>query len=509
MSAPAFEYVVPEDPADVERPLPKACEDLFIGSGPGTSVVASYLAKTGRNIVILEEGPMRDTDSFGKYLSTDVFGRMYRTLGGYPVAGGPGTPPMVLLVARCKGGGTVVNGAVCYRTSEEVIAAWRDEVGLDMMAREVWGGYARAEARIGVTSMGHLHSDAVLKVKAAAEKLGWASHDVRRNTPGCVGASHCLTGCVHNAKQSMLLTYLKDAEADGAVVYSDTRVHTLAGDFGHVKHVRGVRAGKPFEIRAERVFLGAGALFSPFLLMKSGIRHLRSIGRHLTIHPSTRAYFLYDEPVHAYEGAFQSFAIHQFRNEGIHIISLFPPPNAFAASLPAMGRELREMLTRIPYMGIMGGLISDESEGRVHALPFLDAPLITYHMNKRDKQKLLRTIRLLGELGFAAGAREIYLPFNWRPPVKTQAELDAMLESRIAPHDFEITAQHPMGTCRMGYDEDLSVVREDGLVHGFDNLHVIDGSIVPTSIGVNPMLTILAVAEVIGQALVSDGPRAV
>ena len=75
------------------------------------------------------------------------------------------------------------------------------------------------------------------------------------------------------------------------------------------------------------------------------------------------------------------------------------------------------------------------------------------------------------------------------------------MASKIAPHDFEITAQHPLGTCRMGYDEDLSVVREDGRVHGFDNLYVVDSSVIPTSIGVNPMLTILAVAEVIGYVM--------
>jgi len=496
-----YEYIAPLDMWDHAHVLPRTCQDLFIGSGPGASVVSAYLAKSGRNVVVLEEGPARDEKAYSQYLAADAFGRMYRTLGGYPVLGGPGTPPMVLVVASCKGGGTVVNGAVCYRTSTDVIDHWKNEVGLDMMSREVWAGYERAEKRIGVTSMGELHSGAALKARAGAEMLGWAHHDVKRNTPGCKGASRCLQGCPNNAKQSMLLTYLKDAENAGAEVFSDTRVTRLEGGNGSVKVVRGVRNGKPFEIHAERVFLGAGALYSPFLMLKSGIRDLRAIGRHLTVHPTTRAYYVYDEPVNAYEGAFQSFAIHQFRNEGIHLINLFPTPNAFAASLPAVGSELRTMLNKIPNMGIMGGLISDESEGRVHALPFFESPFVTYNMNRTDKKKLLRTIGLLGKLGFASGAKEVYLPFNWRPSVKNEAELEAMLASEVAPHDFELTAQHPMGTCRMGYDEDLSVVREDGRVHGYDNLYVVDSSVIPSSIGVNPMLTILAVAEVIGQAL--------
>jgi choline dehydrogenase-like flavoprotein len=134
-------------------------------------------------------------------------------------------------------------------------------------------------------------------------------------------------------------------------------------------------------------------------------------------------------------------------------------------------------------------------------LPFLDAPVVTYTMTAADRQRLLRTIALLGELGFAAGARELYLPFNWRPPVKSPDELARALAEKVAPHDFELTAQHPLGTCRMGKNTDTSVVGEDGRVHDFDNLYVVDSSVVPTSIGVNPMLTVLAVAEVIGQAL--------
>jgi choline dehydrogenase-like flavoprotein len=370
------------------------------------------------------------------------------------------------------------------------------------LAREIWDGYARAEQRIGVTSMGELHSRSALKVREGAKKLGWAYHDVHRNTPGCRGTSRCLSGCVSDAKQSMLLTYLKDAEAHGAVCYADTQVTRLEGDFGTVKRVRGVRGSKPFVMEAERVFVAAGAVFTPFLLLKSGIKHLRAIGRHLTIHPSTRAYYVFDEPVNASLGAFQSFAVHEFRNEGIHLISLFPPPGAFAASLPAIGPELRTLLHQLPNIGIMGGLISDASEGRVLAAPLFQYPIVRYTMQPHDKQKLLRAIRLLGELGFAAGAKELYLPFNWRPPVKNHHELDKQLAEKIVATDFEITAQHPLGTCRMGYDEDLSVVREDGRVHGYDNLYVVDSSVIPTSIGVNPMLTVLAVAEVIGASLV-------
>ncbi len=495
----AASYGIPDE----SQPLPAQVQDLIVGTGPSGSVIASHLQRAGRQVVLLEEGPARVTEQFSKMTPSDVFGSMYRTLGGFPVLGGPETPPMVLVMARCKGGGTVVNGAVCYRTDEDVVDGWRKTLGLQHLTRELWRGYERAERRIGVTSMAELHSAAAIKARGGAQRLGWAHHDVHRNTPGCKGSGRCLTGCPNEAKQSMLLTYLKDAEALGATVYPDTQVTKLTGDFGKVRSVKGKRAGKAFEIKAERVFLACGAVFSPFLLLRSGIKHLRAIGRHLTIHPSTRAYYLYDDKVNAWEGAFQSFAIHQFRKEGIHLINLSPPPLVFGASLPALGAQLRTMLKQLPHMGVMGGLISDESEGRVFATPFDGFPAVQYTMTAADRAKLLRTIGLLGDLGFASGAREVYLPFNWRPAVKNHDQLHAQISSKVAAHDFEITAQHPLGTCRMGYDEDLSVVREDGRVHGYDNLYVVDSSVIPTSIGVNPMLTILAVAEVIGQSLVA------
>ncbi|HEU4731178.1 MAG TPA: GMC oxidoreductase, partial [Kofleriaceae bacterium] len=73
-------------------------------------------------------------------------------------------------------------------------------------------------------------------------------------------------------------------------------------------------------------------------------------------------------------------------------------------------------------------------------------------------------------------------------------DLPALRRARIRPWDLDLSAYHPLGTARMGRDPQSSVVDPDHRVHDVEALYVVDGSAVPTSLGVNPQVTIMAMA---------------
>jgi choline dehydrogenase-like flavoprotein len=105
---------------------------------------------------------------------------------------------------------------------------------------------------------------------------------------------------------------------------------------------------------------------------------------------------------------------------------------------------------------------------------------------------------------FAAGARAVYTGVVGSGPIARVEDVDAALPDTIPASRLYLYASHPMGTCRMGADPARSVVDPDGRVHGWRNLHVADASVFPTSLGVNPQVTVMATGLAVGAAIAAS-----
>ncbi|MEO8798314.1 MAG: GMC oxidoreductase, partial [Polyangiaceae bacterium] len=119
---------------------------------------------------------------------------------------------------------------------------------------------------------------------------------------------------------------------------------------------------------------------------------------------------------------------------------------------------------------------------------------ITYDLNDVDTQKMARAASILCEIYLAAGARRVAPMLPGFDEVRTASDIAAMRNHRFSPSDFEITAYHPLGTARIGVDPKTSVCAPDHETHEVEGLFVADGSSVPTALGVNPQMTIMAMA---------------
>jgi choline dehydrogenase-like flavoprotein len=491
-----------ESARDATADLTLDADVVVVGSGAGGAVVATELASAGQRVVVLEEGPNVPVTDYGRMRPSESMRHIWRD-GGMTVALGIGdTPSINITMGRCVGGSSVLTGAVCFRIPDEVLREWSEDYGLQGYTPEAMVPFAEhVEKTIHVEQVPeHLRSRSTQLFAEGAAKRGYPLEPLRRNTKGCNGCGRCNFGCPHGAKMSVDLSYLPRAVQAGAQVWSHCRVERVitkgsraVGVRGRLLNRPGGKPGHRLTVHAQRVVVACSAWQSPMLLKRSGIHGRGHVGRHLTVHPAFRGLARFDEPVRGWHGALQSAYTTAFEKEGITMVGMFVPVGVLGATMPGVGVEHTRQAAHIDQLAMFGGMIHDQAGGTVHRIPGRHEPLVTYRMSKRDRAVLPRAVRILAETFAAAGAKEIFLPVLGMRSV-TPDELAKVDLERVHGRNFECSSQHPLGTCRMGARPEDSVVDPDGKVWDMDGLYVADGSVLPTSLGVNPQLSIMTVA---------------
>jgi choline dehydrogenase-like flavoprotein len=236
-------------------------------------------------------------------------------------------------------------------------------------------------------------------------------------------------------------------------------------------------------VEADRIVVSAGTLLTPGLLRRSGVRH-RELGRNLSIHPATAAWAVMDEDVDMAKGVPQSYCVDEFADEGLLFETVAGPPDYLAMAVPFSGDRHRELMLDYRHIAQIGLMVSDTGRGRIRG------PLVRYDLNRRDADTIVRGLERLAELLFAAGAKRVLLP------IAGNTEIDRPQALRARRRDLKLMAFHPLGTAAAG-----TVLDADLRLKGFDGVYVCDGSAVPTALGVNPQLTIMALATRLGEHL--------
>ncbi len=446
-----------------------------IGAGAGGAVVVAELAEGGAKVVLLEQGPWHDPDGFTAR-PAQMLGQLYRD-GAQTLT--LGTPPIVLPLGSGLGGTTLVNSGTCFRTPVHVLERWRQEFGLQLDSETLAHCFRRVERALSVSEVTPELAGANAEVaRRGAERLGWSHGYLRRNARGCVGSGVCAFGCPTSAKQHTGITYVPRAERAGAQVLTDVKVERIEVRGGQV---HGVRAGQ-IDVRASSVVVSAGTIHTPLLLAASGIGDASGqLGANLSVHPATAAFALMDEVVDMARGVPQSFFVDEWADEGIVFETIAGPPSYAAAALPLQGERHARAMRSYRNLAQMGLMVSDSSRGRVRSVG--GRPWITYDLEERDLARFRRGLRHVQELFESAGAREVYLPL---PP--------GVPPERVRAKDLRLFAFHPLGTARADADPARGVVDSNLQVHGVQGLYVADGSVVPSALGVNPQITIMALA---------------
>ena len=490
----------PDQPMTVlpaaEWPQTSSCDAIVIGSGAGGAFAARALARAGLDTVIVEEGERWTADRIRSAHPLDRFAGIYRD-GGTTMA--LGNPPIALPLGRAVGGTTVINSGTCYRPPTPVATAWRRQHGLALADLELLGPrIADVEATIGVAPapMEVLGRNGELALEGAAA-LDWQSAPLRRNAPGCRGACQCAIGCPNNAKGGVHLNALPQACEAGARIVSGLQVKQVLSEGGRATGITGRSAGgRELRILAPLVVVAAGAIPTPPLLRRSGIGRHPKLGRNLSIHPAIGITAGFEEEVVPWSGVMQSVGIEELHErEGVLIEATGSPPGMGAISAPGYGAHLLGRLDRAANRAMLGAMIADEPSGRVFGAR---APIVSYNLAKADERRLTIAIEAMARVMLAAGANDVELG-GGAPPVRSEAELEAAMQG-LDVRRLRLAGFHPSGTAAAGSDPARHPVDPEGRLRGVEGVWVADGSILPSCPGVNPQISIMAMAVGVGEA---------
>ncbi|MCH9681023.1 MAG: GMC family oxidoreductase, partial [Deltaproteobacteria bacterium] len=470
-------------------------EVAVVGTGAGGAAVAAALAEKGVAVAILEEGRyLRRHHFVGN--AADRMRSLWRYAGTNFALG----TPLLLPVGRMVGGTTAINSGTCFTTPDAVLEQWQATLGFPAdfapaqfhrysqrvtHALQVEPGQTKALGRIAEV------------IARGADRMGLSHGPLPRNAPGCPGAGECILGCPQGAKRSTDVSYIPDALKAGAELYVGLPVTRILKKGRRVValEARGTDdtgASKVVRVFADRFVLGCGSLQTPVMLFDNDLGGPR-VGKNLSVHPAMGVVAQLPEDLQPWAAIPQGYAVHGLEDQGIQFEGYYLPPQMLAATMPHVGPALTTWMDQFHRLGQFGFMVRDEGDGWVRRGPD-GRPLIGYRLSERSRQRLTLAASRVAEIFIAAGATAVDPGIVRQPIISTREQARALAQARPNRMDFRLLGAHPLGTCAMGSSPERAVVDFEHRVFGTDNLHIVDGSVVPTSLGVNPQMTIMAFA---------------
>ena len=498
----------------ITGPATLDADACVVGSGAGGGVAAAALAGAGRRVVVLEAGGGWQAPEFDQR-ELPGLERLYLDRGTTATR----DLSIAILAGGALGGGTTINWQTSLRTPDNVRAEWAERSGCrhfteDSFSRSLDAVCERLGVGTGESAVNA--NNAVLR--RGCEILGLQHETIARNSRGCDTAQcgYCVHGCRHGGKQATSVTYLRDAQQAGETrIVASCRADRIRLAAGRAVGVLATAAGEDgrrhvVEVRAPIVVVAAGSIESPALLLRSGLT-LPALGRHLHLHPTTAVAGEYAEPIEPWRGPPQTVLSGEFASldggYGFRLETAPVHPGLLAIALPWHGAaDHARCMRRAAHTAAFIVLTRDRSSGRVRT-DREGRAVIEYRPGARELAHLRRGMAEAARVHFAAGAREVTTLHAREQRCRSAGELDAFA-TRLGRAPFGrnhggLFSAHQMGTCRMGTSARDAVCDENGQVFSARGVFVADASAFPGSSGVNPMITIMAMAHHTAERLVA------
>ena len=495
-------------------PEPLTVDVCVIGSGPGGATAAWELAKAGREVLVLEEGP----DRTGVAL-TQRDGEMYDQL--YVDRGGRTTVDrsISVLQGRALGGGSVINMSDVAHVTDAVMRHWQKKHGLSDFGPEQLAPFrtlADQDLSANVPTEEQLNRNNRL-LRDAAAALGWKHESMAHNRVGCAGLGACLLGCPLNAKRNARFVAIPGALAAGARCFVRARVLRIEGGGSDLKTLRCVRLDprgyherEPFEVKAKVVVLAANAVGSAALLLRSGLGNAH-VGSALSLQPQLPVMAIFADEVRLFRGVPQVTAVTEFEELehpehgwwGFRIETAAATPGLAGSLMPLLGAPGRALMARYPNTAAVLVLFPDAPQGRV-TLHSDGHPLVHYALDDEQRGRVRRGARAAAEAFLAAGAQEVIVPSAAPLRLRSRAELDQVDRMDFASATLPFVSAHQQGTVRFAPSERDGGAAPDGQVYGTRGVYVFDSSGFPSSASSHTMAPIITVSRYLARQLAAQ-----
>ncbi len=442
-----------------DKEMALSCDVCVIGSGAGGGVAAAVLAAAGKEVIVLEAGGYFDDADFdGAELAG--FQRLYAECGFASTR----DHSVGFLAGECLGGGTVVNYCTSFRTPDDI--------------REEWADAGAAWIR---------GPEFTKSLDAVCQRLSVNSDHNRVSQREQVLCGYCGYGCAIGAKQSTVKTWLADAQKHGAKLVVETRAEKVRVERGVATGVEAwSKKGHRVVVKCKSVVVACGAIHSAALLLRSELENTH-IGRNLHLHPVSNISGVFDEEIRPWEGTMQAIYSDQHRNltgnYGVKYETTALQPVIAMAVMPwREPQDFRARMAQLKNTSAIGVLLRDRGAGRV-TIDREGHPVSSYNLSDFDRRHMQRGFRGAAEILENAGARRIYSPHA--KLCSYQPGKSGSIESFVKDMD----------AARMGDSPGTSATNPNGETWEVKNLYVMDGSSFPSASGVNPMISIEAIAH--------------
>ncbi|KAF7723651.1 hypothetical protein EC973_001793 [Apophysomyces ossiformis] len=482
---------------------------IVVGSGAGGGVTAAELAKTGKSVIVIDKGTYYHESDFDPQESS-AYGNLYE-YGGFFTSS---EAAISILAGSVFGGGTTVNWSASLKLQHFVREEWAKQGLTHFVSPQFARDLDRVYERIGASTAGIQHNKSNQVLVNGCTALGYHITDIPQNTGGKQhNCGFCFTGCRAGIKNGTMNTWLRDAKDYGAKFLDKTKVLRVLVEKGKAVGVEClVHNQHRIKLFADIVVASGGSLQTPGLLLRSGLTN-KNIGRNLRLHPVTLTFGYFDEDIDTYNGSIMTALSNVCENldQGgygakLEIPSL--PPSSYAASIPWRGAaHHKELMMRYRKCAPILTLARDrDSVASVH-YDENDNCVVNFSLSNFDRQSIIVGMEKSLNILVAAGAREVQTtqygvePFVFEPGEESRVDnpryvqwLEKVIKHGLPQEAPGIFCAHQMGSCRMGVSPKSSVTKPTGETWEVKNLYVSDASLFPTASGVNPMVTIEALA---------------
>ena len=489
-------------PADLDGG-PIEADVVVVGSGAAGAILGYRLAEAGRQVLMLERGKHVDPSNFSED-EMEMFSELYAD-GALQLSR---DFRFQVLQGMCVGGSTVVNNGVCFDLPEWVLQTWNDPNGLDAGLDEarLWESFRTVRRLIGAREQSKTRlQPGASKFVEGVKRLGLDAPPnrfgvVEANLYDCLGSGYCNIGCAFGKKLSMLDTVLPRAQQrfgpDRLRIVSECQAERIIASDGRAETVVcKLSDGRKLRVNATTIVVAAGALNSSGLLLRSNLGG-PLVGRYIGFNVGSPITADFDEELCSYDGLQISHYLEPPPERGFVLETWFNPVVAQALAMPGWFEDHYHNMRRYAHMTATGVLVgTDRHRHRRVSIALTGGLDIDYKPTQAELRRLIDGLKLVGRIYLAAGAQRV-MPTTLRyHEFRSESELEQLDQYIKDGSDISLGTGHPQGGNALSRDPRKGFIDPSFRVQGFENLYVCDASVFPSTIGVNPQLTVMALAD--------------
>jgi len=485
-----------------EEDVSRDVDVCIIGTGAGGAVVGYHLAKSGLKVLMLEKGNYYSQNDIEKLKEKELL-KLWKNRGAQVT----NLPPIAISQGECVGGSTVINYGMCFKIPEDTHKIWKSKHHVKFSMEDLDKEYKEIKQQISVqkiTDAGNSHQ----KLEEGCKLMGY--------TGGWMDKNYIGTGS-NRVKQNVLISYLEKAPPDNLEIYANCKAEKILTQDDKVIGVTAEHINKSSKIKInvkpKILVLSAGAIASSEILLKNKIANdSGQVGKNLSLHPASSVVAIFDHKINGQDDISMAyhcdhFSIVKTHKPGFMIESVFVSPATFQAATPGTGKDNKEFLENYHNSAVAGVLIQDEPNGTI-SLNWSKEAVIDYNLSQSDEDKLAEGLKQTALIFFKAGAKEVISGNIEKTVLKTPYDLWKIeKKGLVVGATYRTASAHPQGGNRMGETPAKSVVDSYCKSHEVENLYICDASVFPTSLGVNPQLTVMAVASLAVKKILEDKSR--